>query len=697
MPFRTGPSSRRPTLALLALAVLAAPSGCNEHPLIDLSSQVKIQRADIYTQASRTEIDVLWVVDNSSSMCEEQASLSSHFNTFVEGLAGLKANFHLGVVATEVDHERPDVAGRLRYAPAKVNSQHCVNYVACSRDLHCGTGGCLCGLPWVRRCAGDEECEAGEVCLSHPLPEGGRSVLSYCAPACGAEEECQGGISAAARTLHCLDGRCQLQLCEDDAGCPAGQRCLPVESEDGAIKACRRFRDPGITCTPGTRGAPCPLDTVCTEAGTCESVGFCPPQTCDCPKSLSPILEFDPDAAAGAPGQLSLEELRHRFRCLALLGTDGSTYEKGLEAAERALTPPLAAPGGANAGFLREGAYLVVVFLSDENDCSDRGKSCTTKADCPDPENYACRKDPVDPSKSYCRIPQRETQECEYWSNRLMDVQGLAAQFKDLKATDALVTDQSCTKPSDCPDDGTYCSPRFGKCTRDSGRVIMAGIVGDRNLFCTTGCPAPDGRTCELSDDCAPCPEGLVCAERTYKQGVRDIPPTCQDPTFGSAYSGRRYHELLDEFGDHAVTLSICRGQIADALQEIAGLVASVVPSSYCLVQPLPTCAKDTDCLAGGRCLTDAGTLNGSPPFCVWNETGETARLQPQQLVVEIRSAAGVVSRVPGESWRFHPSPTTYTLGPSTATGAGGCIAFDSGAPQAGESLLLRYLTTVTP
>lgn len=58
------------------------------------------------------------------------------------------------------------------------------------------------------------------------------------------------------------------------------------------------------------------------------------------------------------------------FEKLADVGTLGSGDEKGLLAAQLALTPPLMAPGGANDGFVRPDASLVVIVLSDEEDSS---------------------------------------------------------------------------------------------------------------------------------------------------------------------------------------------------------------------------------------------------------------------------------------------------------------------------------------
>ncbi|MFN7142203.1 MAG: hypothetical protein ACK4YP_00380 [Myxococcota bacterium] len=59
------------------------------------------------------------------------------------------------------------------------------------------------------------------------------------------------------------------------------------------------------------------------------------------------------------------------FRSRVQQGNTGSDQEKGLEAAIMAVSAPLAV--SVNEGFLRDGAMLSVIVLSDENDCSDNG------------------------------------------------------------------------------------------------------------------------------------------------------------------------------------------------------------------------------------------------------------------------------------------------------------------------------------
>ena len=56
--------------------------------------------------------------------------------------------------------------------------------------------------------------------------------------------------------------------------------------------------------------------------------------------------------------------LEDQFSCMAVLGTNGCGFEQHLESMKRALTE------GKNPDFLREDAFLAVIFIQDEDDCS---------------------------------------------------------------------------------------------------------------------------------------------------------------------------------------------------------------------------------------------------------------------------------------------------------------------------------------
>lgn len=91
---------------------------------------------------------------------------------------------------------------------------------------------------------------------------------------------------------------------------------------------------------------------------------------------ISTSFEYDDPQRGvlrGAPPFLTAaDDYVSAFQARAQMGTDGSDKEKGLEAATWALSPAMTT--GANRGFLRPKAHLLVVVVSDEEDCSDEGR-----------------------------------------------------------------------------------------------------------------------------------------------------------------------------------------------------------------------------------------------------------------------------------------------------------------------------------
>jgi len=87
------------------------------------------------------------------------------------------------------------------------------------------------------------------------------------------------------------------------------------------------------------------------------------------------LADDNPDRAKllGTPAVLTRDTLDYvdKFKERVQVGIDGWGMEKGLEASFMALSEPMVSD--ANDGFLRSGAMLVLIYVSDENDCSDRG------------------------------------------------------------------------------------------------------------------------------------------------------------------------------------------------------------------------------------------------------------------------------------------------------------------------------------
>ena len=71
-------------------------------------------RQDCVTQLVVPRVDVLWVVDNSSSMADQQADLAQAFPSFMNYFLGSGLDYHIGVVSTDMD--APSHSGRLQSA-----------------------------------------------------------------------------------------------------------------------------------------------------------------------------------------------------------------------------------------------------------------------------------------------------------------------------------------------------------------------------------------------------------------------------------------------------------------------------------------------------------------------------------------------------------------------------------------------------
>jgi hypothetical protein len=106
-----------PGLALAGLVALAsvALAGCPRDDIQDtLPPGVRV---DAFSQVAVTKVDVLWVVDNSGSMAQEQENLGRNFGRFFEFLAKAKVDYHIAITTTDLVAD----AGRLKGSPAVID------------------------------------------------------------------------------------------------------------------------------------------------------------------------------------------------------------------------------------------------------------------------------------------------------------------------------------------------------------------------------------------------------------------------------------------------------------------------------------------------------------------------------------------------------------------------------------------------
>ncbi|MEX1366848.1 MAG: VWA domain-containing protein [Nannocystaceae bacterium] len=94
-----------PRLALLLGASVALPSlfACLEHPLEDVEYEQTVIDTGALALSVNKDVDILFVIDNSGSMGEEQATLAANFGSFIGVLERpeVEANYRIGVTTTD--------------------------------------------------------------------------------------------------------------------------------------------------------------------------------------------------------------------------------------------------------------------------------------------------------------------------------------------------------------------------------------------------------------------------------------------------------------------------------------------------------------------------------------------------------------------------------------------------------------------
>ncbi len=121
-------------------------------------------QTDTFQQLKSPKVDILFVIDDSGSMGNEQRSLGTNFAVFIKWALTLKVDFQIGITTTDIDGSNPfggqkHTPGGLRGSP-KIMTSHTPNLERIFRqNANVGTHGSAteCGL------------EAAKLALSPPL------------------------------------------------------------------------------------------------------------------------------------------------------------------------------------------------------------------------------------------------------------------------------------------------------------------------------------------------------------------------------------------------------------------------------------------------------------------------------------------------------------------------------------------------
>ena len=240
------------------------------------------------------------------------------------------------------------------------------------------------------------------------------------------------------------------------------------------------------------------------------------------------------DTAAFADASAASEAMQ----CMVTLGTDGCGFEAQLEAGLKALWPSsddrvsfIPDPQGvgalgqgdqANAGFLRDDSLLIVMMVTDEEDCSPAGNAFLR------PPQY------LDPSRAEDQVlmTQGLNVRCESNVDSLYGVERYINGLKELRPYDDLVMFFAIAgMPPEAVDEASVAAHSFED--RDEREAFYEELLADPMMR-----PAIDDLGTPSTDD-----DTMV--------------PVC-DTEIGRAYPARRVIEVARGFGVNGMVQSIC-------------------------------------------------------------------------------------------------------------------------------------------
>lgn len=89
-----------------------------------------------FVASGRPRIDLLWCIDNSGSMADDQASLAGNFPLFINYAVNLKADFQIGVISSEINEAAKTDSGDYNYPGVLFNKKGTPKIIANNPPLN---------------------------------------------------------------------------------------------------------------------------------------------------------------------------------------------------------------------------------------------------------------------------------------------------------------------------------------------------------------------------------------------------------------------------------------------------------------------------------------------------------------------------------------------------------------------------------
>jgi MYXO-CTERM domain-containing protein len=419
---------------------------------------------------------------------------------------------------------------------------------------------------------------------------------------CGAGDQPAALTGSTAAALAGGPGAVDILFMVDDSSSMTGMQQKLAQQIQSFVSALETlpggFPDIHIAVVSSDLGAPgdTTIGIGCSASGD-QGVFHASPQACSS-TTLEPGSTFISNVGGVANYSGNLADV---LACILPLGSAGCGFEHQLASVARALGADGAPPPAANLGFLRPGAELAIVLLTNEDDCSAPGDTTLYSL------NGAAQsiKNPLGPIANY---------RCNQFGHLCKDPNG---------GTPDVLTPPSLSPPSDAT--GNPPAVALTDCVSNDGcsgsltpvvsfaNEIMA-LKTDPSQVVVGAIVAPPGPyMVEWVAPSAPPPgtNGELWPQVMHSCGPAggdDVNPAGQastDGTFGDP--AVRIAQWVQAFGDNGFTASICDADYGPALQQLVTKIGQHLQPSGATLPPPPTAAPTGGPLATSAACQTAG------------------------------------------------------------------------------------------
>ena len=630
-PSRSRFSGNVRATAVALLALLA--SGCNDYPVHSLLDSFGARVTKQLKHDKPINLDFLWVIDHSTSMCKQQRILSQGFNDFITNLGVLgQVDVRMAVVTVQQIADPASATGvtvkkvgEFNHTAAKEFPPNCIEhyrapcFVDGPGDVTTPSAQCQSGFN-LQFTAGKNYQLPATALLNVVMPpdpvSDSTGNAQHAGPAYGDAMKHYGPTLltpdiSVANEWRCVQPPAFSQVTNDNASINSQCQRHCVGGKQGDDECKSLFGPTAVCYTPSGNPA----------AAGC----MFPPSTSDCPPpdQLPSVLHND---------QLNM------FHCIATVGassTPQAGFEGGLRSAWKALDPagpncpggPILKDGDGNtimgddgqpaknpncqyAQLVRDDSYLVIVVVSDDDDCS---------VDL----NLSLENSTVDEkNKLSALLPKEDWDKCQglgdaVGGNRRLNEgnclyvkskcgpanPGCPDPTKYLCPTDCALTDAACLMAAEVNVQANAAvdkrfAPvsdfvnRFKSLKSDPAHVIVAAISGDSEAqVYVGGQPQFDLDKNPLPDEAQKVVDtSMYFKSKRHNAGPKQTPYVCAGSKGESGY-GSRYIELVNAFRENGIFANICAG--SDFSAPLNGIASTILKRTNKVCLPYPPAYAD--------------------------------------------------------------------------------------------------------